>query len=92
MEKMKFNELSEANQAEIRKKLDEKIENVDYSQVVILPESTKDNLVVKYKDWTINLPIQGPDKPTTNTIWTILATGAVVIGAVATTLLFSKDK
>lgn len=63
--------------------------NIDDIQIVKLSD---DSLRISYQGINVEIPIQKPDQQTSNSIWQVLAGGAIAIAAVATTLILSKDK
>lgn len=87
---MNYSELSEQNKEIVKKQLEQHVKDIDYNLVDASVQ--EDKLILKYKGMTLSIPIQKPDKATSNHIWTMLTSGVLIIAGVAVALLCANKK
>lgn len=89
---MNYKSLSPAEKQQIQEKIKAQYPDADIDVGEIKVEkSSEGHLKVSYRGIVVEIPLQKPDQPTSNSIWSTLAGGAIAIAAVAVTLKFSKD-
>ena len=92
MKTCKFAELTEANKSIVKAQLEKFATNVNYDDVVVVPQDDNKSFFIEYGDLKIAVPIKEPDQGTSNGIWQTLIGGVIVIAAVGVTLVCSKKK
>ncbi len=92
MKTCKFAELTEANKSIVKAQLEKFATDINYDDVVVVPQDDNKSFFIEYGGLKISVPIKEPDQGTSNGILQAFVGGLIAILAVGVTLVCSKKK